>query len=370
MPPRNRRSLNWRVLISILVSLCLGALVGLAIGRITGGPELSRGVRLGVLLALPFIVVLAVLVHELGHVFAGLLGGMRFLFMAVGPVMLSREGDALHWRRSRNLAFWGGFTVMVPVAEDGFRRRLGLMTAGGPLASLLLAAVGAATAAWAAAERPVLAACGWATALISGSLFLVSGIPLPVTQGMANDGSQLLSLMRDGNEALLRATLGRLTALSVSGTRPRDLDPADIAELERRSGGTPLAIAGTLYAFAHAVDRRDPEAAARSAGQLAAQWEEASPIAKPMIAWELAWYHAAVAGDVATAREWLGRAEGMVLLKQQALRARAAVALVEGRVEEARALAREALPLAERSWDRGSAAAEREWLEGVVSREA
>ena len=83
--------------------------------------------------------VLAVALHELGHVVAGLRAGFRFAFMMFWPVQIRRKGECglsirLMFKAGLGL---GGIAGMVPFPGLDLQKSYLTMIWGGPLASLL-----------------------------------------------------------------------------------------------------------------------------------------------------------------------------------------------------------------------------------------
>src|ERR1700691_455696 len=64
-----------------------------------------------------------VLLHELGHVAAGLLAAFEFRRVAAGPWVLTRKSRGYSLRFVPNRILGGGHTLMVPRSPDGLRRR-------------------------------------------------------------------------------------------------------------------------------------------------------------------------------------------------------------------------------------------------------
>jgi hypothetical protein len=84
--------------------------------------------------------------HELGHLCAGLVVGFRFHLFAIGPLLIERkEAGRIGIGWNRVLSFYGGAVSTLPNKTDGLRRRYAIAVAGGPLASLLVAILAAAS---------------------------------------------------------------------------------------------------------------------------------------------------------------------------------------------------------------------------------
>jgi hypothetical protein len=80
---------------------------------------------------------LKLLLHELGHVAANRLAGLRTLGFSWGPLCWKRLADGWHFRWMPQLGYLRGFVWLAPVSGDNLRRRLMLSFAGGVLAEVL-----------------------------------------------------------------------------------------------------------------------------------------------------------------------------------------------------------------------------------------
>jgi hypothetical protein len=343
------------------VALLLG---GMAVGY--GGASLAdvEGLEFGwtELVLLPLIIFGVIAVHELGHLLAGMSRGMPPLLYLVGPLRVT-FGAQPEVAYNRSLATWGGLAACQPVQEDDFPERLRFMVAGGPLASLGLALLGAILAF-------VLQAAGWdlarnlagITAATSLMIFLVTVLPFR-SGGFQSDGAQWLALGRRDRETELRCLLASLTGQSMAGARPRDLDPSLIERVVQGSERPELRTAAASLALSAAMDRGDSAEAERMAALVAEGLADYPAGFRQGLMLDLAW-HRATSGDPATARDWLNRAgNGGFTEPHQRPAAEAAIAAAEGDEAVARQAAGEALARLPRALDQGGAAALRDTLE-------
>jgi hypothetical protein len=371
-------STAWKILGGLAASGLLGAVIGVLIR----GSELGEVMRFSgdlspfqwaLLLAGAVVVVLAVLAtHEAGHLLAGRLVGFRFLLFIAGPVRVAREGDRVRvgWNRSLSLA--GGIAATGPTPDrlERLRERTAIMVAGGPVTSLL---AGLAVGALYLAAGPGDAAAGGPGVLPKLALiFALASLAIAVVtlfpgraSGFLTDGARLLQLLRGGPRAEADAALVALIAWSLAGVRPGDWDP-DLVERALRDDDGPFHATGLHYAWRHAADAGDEEAAASYRKALLGRLHEIPGAARSGILLDLA-TDTALAGDAAQAELLLEEAgEGGPLDDgfQRPL-AEAALAAVDGRPEEARARADRAEALLDRAMDASAAAPARERIERI-----
>ena len=279
-------------------------------------------------LALPFLILIVLATHEIGHLVGGLSQGMRFLLLIVGPFgwHASRSGTKFEWNTSP--ALMGGLAAVLPTEQgDPLRRQWLWSIAGGPLASLLLAILAAVLIPF---PDPRFAAYLLFVAATSFGIFLVTLIPLRAG-GFMSDGMQLIDVWRGGRGAMERGALMRIFAQSLNGVRPRDWDPSAMDELSRIGSEDPLRrTGGELYLLARAMDRRDDAEIARYRALLEDDIVGYPPGFRQSVHVELA-LCAWLAGDADAARRHVAASKGGIVEKSRRLLAQAALAKLEGR---------------------------------------
>lgn len=84
-----------------------------------------------------FLLVLAI--HELGHVVFGVIGGLNFKFMTVGPITFQKEKGKVRIRENKLWMYFGGVAMLVPpsIETPNLSKKWAWMTLGGPITSLL-----------------------------------------------------------------------------------------------------------------------------------------------------------------------------------------------------------------------------------------
>ena len=208
--------------------------VWLAIGGFVGVQVAQLGVKVGLLFVLAaaalFLVSvwLHLLIHEGGHVIAGLSRRMHLFAIGIGPLRLERSLAGWSWRWSRRIAGIGGFAVLSPTSARTPRAMdTAIFVLGGPLANLL-----AAGTAWLVAQSE-----SGPVANVALGLFAVTGAAIGVVNllpfrsgGWRSDGLTLIQLWRRPEEVRAGQQVQALVGHSVAGVRPRDWDEALIPE--------------------------------------------------------------------------------------------------------------------------------------------
>ncbi|MFB5568210.1 M50 family metallopeptidase [Bacillus cereus] len=85
------------------------------------------------------ILLLVLAIHELGHVVFGLIGGLHFKFMTVGPITFQKEKGKVRIRENKLWAYFGGVAMLVPpsIETPNLSKKWAWLTLGGPITSLL-----------------------------------------------------------------------------------------------------------------------------------------------------------------------------------------------------------------------------------------
>jgi hypothetical protein len=136
---------------------------------------------------------LAVGIHELGHLTAGLILRLRFLSIGIGPVLIKR--DSAKWAIAARQGFLDGVTTMSLDRICRVRTRLTIFIAAGPAAGLAVSVMGVICFRI-AAERDHPALSLILACLVGYSVFftIVSVIPAHYRR-VANDGMRLKVLL-------------------------------------------------------------------------------------------------------------------------------------------------------------------------------
>jgi hypothetical protein len=337
------------------------------------GRQTSSSFELGWphLLLLPVVYLVVITVHELGHVAGGLLVRFRFLLLVVGPLKLVNSQAGLKFEWNTNLAMIGGLAACLPTDTHNLRRRFIALVAGGPLASLVFGLAVSGLAYWLGPRTSLPAFALLITGIMSlaiGGVTLVPGR----TAGFMTDGAQILQLLRGGTAVELRNLLIILQALSLSGVRPRQYNPALLEQIEKlRRSLKPDAstAAASLPAYSYHLDRGEIEAAGQALDEAIANLELFPAGVKQNVALEAAYFVAAHRNDAAAACAWLNQSKGGLLIEAHSRgRAEAAVLLAEGKLDQARRAAEQALAAIPKAFDRGGAIGEAEMIQALLDR--
>lgn len=196
-----------KLILHMLIGACIGLIIVVPIIAIKEGESLmtvTRGIYnnfslqdvafiVWTLICVLIAFVLNVVLHEGGHLVAGLLTGYRFVSFRFLNWTLIRQGGRLHWR-NYELAGTGGQCLMAPPDKPLEQIDTRWYNAGGVLANLIVVVLSLLLI-W-AFDLP-----RWLNVLlimmsIIGFVLLANGIPMKMG-GVANDGLNLLQLEKD-----------------------------------------------------------------------------------------------------------------------------------------------------------------------------
>ena len=335
-----------------------------------GGPWSGAQV-IAVALLLPVGWLLAVLVHELGHVLAGRANVFAFHWLTVGPVKWQMVKGRLRVGWNTTGGPTGGRTFCVPAGAHDLRRRYLAYSAGGPLASALFAVAamgtGALLPATLAGVGQVLGGILVLSGAMSVALFISALLPHARQGGVYSDGSRMWNLLRNSAGGQMELAVLAAMAASLAGTRPRAWD----RRLLDAAAALPQEMHFKLFVFHYlyliALDHGHIAEADR---YLRAYRERLSmmPTAFHGSVWlESAFFAAAYQHDGPAAEAFLDRA-GTSPYTAADLPARvdAALARLVGEADLARSSAQLSLQLLPKSLDPGSACFYAEWLNDTV----
>lgn len=362
--------------VGIVVMAGVGLLVGYLAGRFFAQGQAHAPLPWEQKLAvLPIFVVamfMALALHELGHVIAGLMVGFKFRMYIVGPFMIEREAGRLRFKWNRNLNLFGGMALCLPQDAWQLARRFIWFGSGGPLASLLWTAL--AIGLFLLLNGEPGGFWGFAASLFFGLSAVFSGLILVVTVlpmqsgGFYTDGARVLNLSRGGHQANLEVTLLTLTIQLMSGIRPRELpEPMLLSALA-------LPVETPFKAYLHNIlhyHYLDQGKTSLAADQLAHYegYLAKIPTGYQATVWlDKAYFAAMIERDAAKARGYFAQAKiGAVITPSKVLRVEAAIALADQDYPLAKQKAQQAIQALPKSMDKGTAVAEQEWLADILA---
>lgn len=283
------------------------------------------------LLAMPVLILVVLGTHEIGHLIGGMLRGMRFLMLIVGPFGWHASASGVRFEWNTNVALMGGLAAAMPTAVGpNLRRQLLINIASGPLTSLLLSILAIALAPF---VDPRITAYLTFIAATSFGIFVVTLIPTNAG-GIMSDGMQIIDVMRGGNAVVERSALMQIFAQSLNGVRARDWDLSALNVLSKIQSDDPLRHTGSsLYLLARAMDCEHTADIERYRAVLEHSVDDYPAGFKQSVYVELA-ICAWLAGDPVAMRRYLEHSKGGIVEKSRRLLAQAALAKLEGRNED------------------------------------
>lgn len=305
---------------------------------------------------------LSLFLHEIGHLLGGMLVGFRFGFLAIGPLMLRREGERIRLVANPHGSLFGGIAATYPTDTHRLMERMAVAVVAGPGMNGLLVVLGAAALFFMPPERfPAL----WMLALLLtlGSAGVLLAVTLPSrASGFLTDRARLQTLLSRGALGERTTALLALTGVSMSGVRPRLWDPAWLEQATRLQDGDLDDLTGHLFLYSARLDRGDVNGAEETLSYLLTHRAGMAPALLPGLCLEAAYFLARYRGDAQRAGEWLAQGGGGLVEKHVRLRAEAALLLAQGEAEAALAKTQEALALLPKSMDPGAAHLEMDLL--------
>jgi len=280
---------------------------------------------------------LGIFMPELGHVLAGLARGFEFAFLVVGPLRIERTeyDQRLRLALNRNLELAGGIAGCMPRTDEDMIRRMQWFVLGGPLGSVVFAALCLVPA--------LLAPIAWwsGTLAITGLVSLVLGAVtlLPVKHGsFVNDGLRLLQLRRGGPDAARLVAQITMLVQDRMGRPLSSMEPALLQQMLEPVDGSMHELSARATAWSWLLTKARPEEA-RAHLERAAALATGLPFhLDAIMAHERAFHAAFVDGDAELARTFLAPHAAVQARVPEEDRARveAAMAAAEGRIDEAR----------------------------------
>ena len=365
---------NWLLTIG---SYFLLIVVMINVGEFRLLSQLNGGVSvferpLLLLVVVVVILFLSGVVHELGHLLAGLLVQFHFQLLVMGPFRLQRKrnGIRLGWRWSSSL--FSGLTACLPLNDHNLRWRMLAFAAGGPVASLLMGVGSAFVFFGYRRDFDFLRGAGWVvevavlTAVASFIFFLTSMKPGLYHAGFPADGGRIASLLRGDKLAERWSMLALLNGADALGVRPRDWDSALVYKAMTLADGTYDDLSARIMGYQWALDNGRTQMAKRLLDEAMENWAAWMSGARVNLTLEKAYFLAYHQGNAHEARTWFERVgKGRGGKRPLQHRAKAAVFLAEGNYQGAHAQAMNGLATLRKEPLTGITLAETDWLREI-----
>ena len=355
--------------------------VGYFVGRfgLANVPGISPKIILILILLFLPIFLLVIAVHELGHAVTGVMVNFDFTMYVVGPFMWNKENGKWKFGWNKNVNTAGGLVMCLPKSTENLKEKFTAFALGGPLASLLFAAV-----CWAIAQslpfqmsaasipEQVLKSSMYMLSVVSFLIFLITIIPMHLG-GFSSDGARALRLMRGGEAARLEVLVLSLATQSSSGMRPRLLDQVKLKEALELAQRIKAPTEVYLHAYFHqaAWDNGDVEISEQHLLNYIEQADEVPEGMRNAVWLDAAFFYALAKKDIATAEKYWGRYKPTAMIpKAQLLATEASFLYARNEHEMAKPKIAAALLELPNMMDKGIALALKEklvFMQGSVS---
>ncbi|MCP9280048.1 site-2 protease family protein [Bacillus wiedmannii] len=168
--------------------------------------------------ALLGIFLLVVIIHELGHVIFGIIGGLTFKFMTVGPITVQKEKGKVRIRENKLWAYFGGVAMLIPpsIVTPNLSKKWAWMTLGGPITSILFGIT-----------FGYIYMVSYYQYLLYFSVFhfvIFAVTIVPIKGTLMSDGMQFLILIKDDEKAKQHVYNIQVSSELFSYKRPKDWD--------------------------------------------------------------------------------------------------------------------------------------------------
>ena len=223
---------------------------------------------LGLLMA---AIIVQIIIHECGHMAAGLAAGWRLVALRIFGLMLVRRGRQFVLASS-HIPGTGGQCLMSPPDRPAAQCRLTLYNAGGFAANLITAAASLAVLLLAGRQMGFAGQTFTLAMAVAGAfLFIENGVPL-VLGGIPNDAMNIRYLRRDPAEADALLAMMRANAMMQDGIRLKDMPDSLFAgaQADGRQRG-PISSSLDIMLLCRAIDMHDFTLAGRVADDISSR---------------------------------------------------------------------------------------------------
>ncbi len=240
--------------------------------------------------------------HEIGHLVAGKLAGMNAGGIVVGGLMWLKSGDKWRFRFEYRRLLSGGLAKSLPARGDFNPVRYAWMVAGGPLATILLAAV-SGTVFWRSGST-----AGWLSSLWWINVILFASTLMPATGPNKSDGARLWMLLKREEETRSWIALSHVMAEDAAGVLPGDWDAELFGLMLRPDTGGGDHASRHMLAFHRYNDQRDKQRALQHLEKALAASGTCGKAVRHWCFAEAACSSALLRGSPVAARTWVARA--------------------------------------------------------------
>lgn len=282
------------------------------------------------------------LIHELGHLLAGYLVGLRLHLFIIGPFRIVREAERLRFRVRGGLGIFNGLTASIPHSAERIPMKMGVFAFGGPFLSLIACIASGAIFFWAMQNKALYEARAWVwelfliTAVFSLITFFSTMRPGAYANGYPTDGGRIAILLENSNRAKSWVAQVLLNAAEIQNIRPQAWEAQLIQQATISQPHSIDALMGNLLAYYWALDRGNIEKADLFLEQATKERYFVAGGFKLKILLENAYFSATHKKDVEAAEEWLMFIRRPTKqLQPQFYRAKTAVSLLQNNQEEA-----------------------------------
>jgi peptidase M50-like protein len=280
----------------------------------------------------------SILIHELGHLFAGFLVGERFNYIRVGPIQVNRPWR-ISWNWTRH-AFLTGGTTTLPVTRSGLRWKLFFSTLAGPTANIAASVLAFEVMPHYGSKYEALSML---FVLVSGFIGVVNLFSTEVDDGVMPDGARMWVLLFDKRRRERLISILVLFADVKQGKKIESLDAYAADEGLQVRDGTAQQVIANWVAF---MRTNREESGSQYLENCLAASAVVAPSFRNLLILEAARFQVTQRKNCALAREWLALADSATLSFPRFF-AEALILQHENQVQQAMAVVEDALKYVE-----------------------
>lgn len=231
------------------------------------GEESLLAVELASLALFFLSVIVQTIIHEAGHLLAGLISGYSFSSFRVGRLMLVREGEGLRLRLNSVPGTLGQCLMAPPRRGESGNYPVIFYNLGGSVLNLVSSALFLAVALGVQSASPIAFAILCSLALVGFSNALTNGIPMK-TALVNNDGSNALELSRSAEAREIFYNQFEIIGLMTSGKRLREMPDGLFLMPSTESLTNSIAASGAVLCVNRLLDEGKYAEAAETADKI------------------------------------------------------------------------------------------------------